>query len=111
MHRYYVVPLLALLAACSAPAPTAVDPAESERPPAAEYYEITQGGSSAVALDLPAPTGEARDAHGNRFGCAVSHFSYDDPILFPGEPGQGSPRDTFGGKSLRRAGFRPAPDP
>ena len=91
MHfsRYGFVPLLGLLVACSTPASTAVDPlSEGGRSPAAEYYEITQGGRGAVALNLPAPTGEARGEHGNRFGCAVSHFSYDDPIIFPGEPGK-----------------------
>ncbi len=83
------IPLLISLAACSAPAPTAIDPvSESKRPPAAAYYEITQGARGAVTLDLPAPTGKARGAHGNRFGCAVSHFSYDDPIIFPGQPGK-----------------------
>ncbi|MEM8985747.1 MAG: DUF1996 domain-containing protein [Pseudomonadota bacterium] len=27
-----------------------------------------------------------RSGHGNRIYCVVSHFSYDDPVVFPGEP-------------------------
>ena len=55
---------------------------------AVERHEITQGSSDSLDLGVPAPTDKPRSAHGNRFGCAVSHFSYDDPIVFPDQPGR-----------------------
>jgi hypothetical protein len=29
-----------------------------------------------------------RQDHGNRIYCVVSHFSYDDPVIFPNQPGK-----------------------
>ena len=52
-----------------------------------ERHEFTQGAAGSLPLAFTATYSVTRAGHGNRFGCAVSHFSYDDPILFPGQPG------------------------
>jgi len=48
--------------------------------------EFTQGTLDSKPYELGAPG--SRDAHGNRIYCTISHFSYDDPIIYPGEPGK-----------------------
>lgn len=57
----------------------AIEPVRLER------LDITLG--SANTLELEVKPGESgRQLHGVRFGCTVSHFSYDDPVIYPGQP-------------------------
>lgn len=63
------------------PEPT---PSNSESMPA-KKYQITVGTDGMTEMSMGAK-GE-RSAHGVRVYCPVSHFSYDDPIVFPGKPG------------------------
>ncbi len=57
-----------------------------EHPAGSNHIAYTNGSGdfSDFLVGVPAPS---RSEHGNRFTCVVSHFSYDDPIIFPGEPG------------------------
>jgi len=53
----------------------------------------------------PNPTGNAnidQPAHGSRIYCTVSHLSYDDPVVFPNQPGAAH-LHTFWGNSLADA--------
>ena len=50
-----------------------------------KVYGITVGTDDKSEMDLGSP-GE-RSAHGVRIYCPVSHFSYDDPIVYPNKPG------------------------
>lgn len=44
--------------------------------------------------EIPSPTGEALGAF--RFICTPSHLAYDDPIVFPNEPGRAHLHQFFG---------------
>jgi len=57
-------------------------PADS---PANAKYRVTVGTDGRAEMDTSSET-VAEDAHGTRIYCPVSHFSYDDPVVFPGEP-------------------------
>ncbi len=48
-------------------------------------YPITLGTDRFSTMDTSSLPGERGD-HGVRLGCSISHFSYDDPIIFPGKP-------------------------
>lgn len=52
----------------------------------APRYDFTFGTNETSPYQVGAAT--TRDAHGNRIYCVISHFSYDDPVVFPGEPGR-----------------------
>lgn len=52
----------------------------------APRYDFTFGTNATSPYQVGAVT--TRDAHGNRIYCVISHFSYDDPVVFPGEPGR-----------------------
>lgn len=60
-------------------------PPGSGGPGAAEKFVFTNGTNEASSYQVGNAT--TRDAHGNRIYCVISHFSYDDPIIFPDEPG------------------------
>ncbi|MEM9375382.1 MAG: DUF1996 domain-containing protein [Pseudomonadota bacterium] len=60
-------------------------PPGSSDPEPAEKYVFTNGTNEASPYQVGATT--TRDAHGNRIYCVISHFSYDDPIIFPDGPG------------------------
>lgn len=60
-------------------------PPGSGNPGSAEKYVFTNGTDEASSYNVGAAT--TRDAHGNRIYCVISHFSYDDPIIFPDGPG------------------------
>ncbi|MEM6554426.1 MAG: DUF1996 domain-containing protein [Pseudomonadota bacterium] len=60
-------------------------PPGSGDPGAAEKYVFTNGTNQASPYQVGDTT--TRDAHGNRIYCVISHFSYDDPIIFPDGPG------------------------
>ncbi|MEL6825519.1 MAG: DUF1996 domain-containing protein [Pseudomonadota bacterium] len=57
----------------------------SGTPGAAEKFVFTNGTDEASPYQVGNAT--TRDAHGNRIYCVISHFSYDDPIIFPDGPG------------------------
>ncbi|MEM7640407.1 MAG: DUF1996 domain-containing protein [Pseudomonadota bacterium] len=67
-----------------------VEYVEDSDPPAsggdAEKFVFTNGTDQSSPYEVGATT--TRDAHGNRIYCVISHFSYDDPIIFPDGPGQ-----------------------
>lgn len=52
----------------------------------APKYPITLGTAESMPLWTDSPEGAGGD-HGTRVYCATSHFSYDDPIVFPNQPG------------------------
>lgn len=52
---------------------------------AGKIYQITKGTNQKSQMTLGA-TGE-RSAHGVRIYCPVSHFAYDDPVIYPNKPG------------------------
>jgi len=54
-----------------------------------EKYPITQGttGRAPMPANRPAPN-NPEPGHGVRVYCPVSHFSYDDPVVKPGQPGK-----------------------
>lgn len=85
MQKYMVVGWL--LAGCTQP----TVPVEAERTAAAASLSatsparITQGTDASSNASVGSVT--ARSSHGFRIYCPVSHFSYDDPVLLPGQPG------------------------
>ena len=53
------------------------------------HYPITVGTSEShdtFTIRPPAPERPA-DHHGSRHACVVTHLSYDDPVVYPGQPG------------------------
>jgi|GEM_PF-2869556 len=50
-----------------------------------KVYQVTQGTNQKSQMILGAV--EKRSAHGVRIYCPVSHFAYDDPVIFPNKPG------------------------
>lgn len=57
-----------------------------EHPEGSNHIAYTSGTGSFTDY-LVGEQAPSRSEHGNRFTCVVSHFSYDDPIIFPGQPG------------------------
>lgn len=55
-------------------------------PTAESSYVVTRG---TVQSSMPSPQGgnENIDHHGFRFFCVPSHYSYDDPVVYPGQSG------------------------
>lgn len=49
-------------------------------------FRITNGSGGSTAWDSSSPP-EAVSSHGSRVYCVVSHFSHDDPIVFPRQTG------------------------
>jgi hypothetical protein len=58
------------------------DTSESVAP---ERYDFTNGTVGSTTYRIGAVT--TRQNHGNRLYCVISHFSYDDPVIYPNEPG------------------------
>lgn len=54
---------------------------------AAPRYDVTQGTSGSTPMRTNSPI-VAVDNHGTRIYCTTSHLSYDDPVVFPGQPGR-----------------------
>ncbi len=50
-------------------------------------YAITQGSPSPNVMPLGSLADGGRPNHGVRIYCPISHFSHDDPIIFPNKPG------------------------
>ncbi|WP_170475942.1 DUF1996 domain-containing protein [Ruegeria arenilitoris] len=50
------------------------------------HHVVTRGTDKG---SMPVPRGEKGniDGHGFRFFCVPSHYSYDDPVVYPGQPG------------------------
>ena len=59
--------------------------AVDEPPQASTTYRITTGSDRRTEMDTSSLVVDEQ-AHGTRVYCPVSHYSYDDPIVFPGEP-------------------------
>ena len=53
--------------------------------PETTLFAITQGTARSTELDTSSPM-VAEPSHGTRIYCPVSHFSYDDPVVHPGQP-------------------------
>jgi hypothetical protein len=51
-----------------------------------EKHVLTFGTGDTTPYQIHAVT--ERGNHGNRIYCVISHFSYDDPIIYPNEPGK-----------------------
>ena len=62
------------------------------------YADVPSNRLSIDALTIPAsPPDNGAHPHGNfRMACAYSHFAYDDPIVFPGQPGRSHLHMFFG---------------
>lgn len=78
--------LFGLVATSFVPNLGLVGPAEAQSAESGYSWVLTRGteGSS-----MPAPKGGSGnfDEHGFRFFCVPSHFSFDDPVVYPGQVG------------------------
>jgi hypothetical protein len=54
--------------------------------PGGERYDFTVGSLGGTSYTVG--RAGSRGGHGNRIYCTISHFSWDDPIIYPGEPGR-----------------------
>lgn len=79
----------------TAPATTAVSPvATTSTPPSSvpsqprseSVFRFTLGSGNSTEFDSSSQP-EGVSAHGTRIYCVTSHFSYDDPVVFPGRTG------------------------
>ncbi len=61
-------------------------PTTDPRPPTPDVWRVTIGSGDSTTMDTSSPPG-AGSAHGVRIYCTISHFSHDDAIVFPGQPG------------------------
>ena len=66
------------------------------------YANVPSNQLSIDALTIPAsPHDNGAHPHGNfRMACAYSHFAYDDPIVFPGQPGRSHLHMFFGNTAV-----------
>ncbi|MGC1510206.1 DUF1996 domain-containing protein [Ketobacter sp.] len=60
------------------------EPVDNTHPTDKVVWTIGSNGKSDYVVGDTVP----RSNHGNRIYCTVSHFSYDDPIIYPGQPGK-----------------------
>lgn len=61
-------------------------------------YRVTNG---TLQSSMPYGQGvEDMSSHGFRFVCVPSHFSYDDPVVFPGQPGAAHLHMFFGNTAV-----------
>jgi len=70
-----------LIARCDAGISGACPPEE----PAPRRWTVTIGTANSAPIDDDTPQVD-EGAHGVRVYCPISHFSYDDPIVHPGQP-------------------------
>lgn len=108
-HLNALVPLIAVLAACgggggseagpdaadsSAPgtsiAPTATSASIPGMPAGSQGYSEERIAPTTIALGAPSPHGAFRGV------CDFSHMAFDDPIVFPGQPGRSHLHAFFG---------------
>ncbi len=70
-------------------------PVHAETASSGYSHVVTRGTADS---SMPAPHGGNNnlDAHGFRFFCVPSHFSYDDPVVYPGQPGRAHLHMFFG---------------
>ena len=88
------------------PTPTASE-SEPNQTPAGQNVTVTSFPKVASGLDVESllgpksiPSSNEPDRVGAfRFLCAPSHLAYDDPIVFPGEPGRSHLHQFFGNRS------------
>ena len=71
---------------------------------ASTLYRITQGTSGRTTMT---GSSSSRPAHGVRIYCPPSHFAYDDPVIFPNQPGQ-SHLHVFIGNTEAKASSTPS---
>ena len=83
------------------PPPTVYVPTETTAPTLAGVSDVASGLNAASLLQpawgngaIPGP--EAPDQGAFRFLCAPSHEAYDDPIIYPGQPGKSHLHTFFG---------------
>ncbi len=70
-------------------------PVHAQQASSGYSYVVTRGTAES---SMPAPHGGngELDHHGFRFSCVPSHFSYDDPVVYPGEFGRAHLHMFFG---------------
>ncbi|MGH1493105.1 MAG: DUF1996 domain-containing protein [Acidimicrobiales bacterium] len=49
-------------------------------------HRLTAGSGRSTEMDTSSPSGNESE-HGTRLYCVISHFSHDDPVVYPGRPG------------------------
>ena len=59
----------------------------SQPQPQTIQYPITIGTAESIPLDTSSPPVE-QSLHGTRLYCNASHLNYDDPVVFPSQPGK-----------------------
>lgn len=62
----------------------------------AEYRYRAIEGKTKVSMPRARDAGGNLSAHGFRFACVPSHFSYDDPVVYPGQEGRAHLHMFFG---------------
>ncbi len=66
--------------------PPTTQPPTTDPPSADGIYRVTLGSGRSTAFDSSSAPGDV-SAHGTRIYCVTSHFSHDDPVVFPGRSG------------------------
>ncbi len=61
-------------------------PAHAQHNPAGLEYVVTRG-TAQGSMPVPVKGAQNLDEHGFRFFCVPSHFSYNDPVVYPGQDG------------------------
>lgn len=70
----------------TAPSTTSAPPRTTPPGPSSgNLFRVTVGSGGSTALDNSSQP-DSGSAHGTRVYCVSSHFSYDDPVVFPGQP-------------------------
>ena len=60
-----------------------------------QHYQLIRGSAMRVSEFRVGPF-DGLSHHGSRHHCLVSHYSYDDPVVYPGEPGRAHLHMFFG---------------
>jgi hypothetical protein len=64
------------------------------------FYRVTEGITES-SMPVPIRGDGNLDAHGFRFSCIPTHFAYDDPVVYPGEPGRAHLHMFYGNADVR----------
>ena len=65
-------------------------------PASVNYRLVVNEGSMDSSMPFPRGGNSQLSSHGFRFSCVPSHFSYDDPVVFPGQQGRAHLHMYFG---------------
>ena len=65
-------------------------------PASVNYRYVINEGTMDSSMPFARGGNSTLSAHGFRFSCIPSHFSYDDPVVFPGQPGRAHLHMFFG---------------